>query len=385
MRIAFVSTMLSAPWGGSEVLWQQTALSALAQGHAVFASVYQSDHFPAQLRVLEQAGAELQVRPFYSPALAVRLKRRLQIALRLAKPFSAALEAFQPDIICVSQGGNFDIIQTAWLREALLQSGVPFCLVCHNYDANHLPSTEMRRLGREIFGQSARVFFVSSEQARVSQRQLAINLSNAELVKNPVNLPEAKLLPWPSDEVPQLAIVAGIDIDRKGQDIALEVLSQPQWLQRSWHLNIFGDGHDRDYLEELITLYRLQKRVTLHGNVADVKGIWLRNHLLLMPSRREAAPLVVIEAMLCGRPVVATAVGTIPEWITSNQTGFIALAATVPLFSDALEQAWLARNNWETIGRDAHSWAFQYADLGAATTFLAELRKIAAEGTVNNR
>ncbi|HET9503950.1 MAG TPA: glycosyltransferase family 4 protein [Hymenobacter sp.] len=378
MRIAFISTMAAVPWGGSEVLWQQTALAALAQGHAVLASVYRRDPLPPQLQALAAAGAELHLRPLYSPSLATRLTRRVQTALHLLKPLSAALAAFRPDIICVSQGGNFEITQMAWLREALVQSGVPFCFVCHNYDASQLPAAEMRQTGRQIFARAARVFFVSQEQAHVSQRQLATRLPNAELVKNPVNLPAAELLPWPTSAEPQLAIVAGVDINRKGQDIALEVLSTPRWQQRAWHLNIYGDGPDHEYVVELLALYKLQARVTLHGNVADVTSIWRQNHLLLVPSRREAAPLVVMEAMLCGRPVVGTAVGSIAEWLTEGQTGFVAAAATVPLFEAALEQAWQAQSSWEAMGSNAHEWAGQYADLKAAETFLTRLQALAA-------
>lgn len=376
MRIAFVSTMAAVPWGGSEVLWQQTALAALAQGHAVLASIYQRNPLPQPLQALAAAGAELHMRPLYSAALSVRLSRRLQTALRLLEPLHVALAAFRPDIICVSQGGNFDITQMAWLREALVASGVPFCFICHNYDPNQLPSTEMRQAGREIFAKSARVFFVSNEQAHVSQRQLATVLPNAELVKNPVNLPNATLLPWPATAEPQLAIVAGIDIDRKGQDIALEVLSTPLWQQRAWHLNIYGEGPDHGYLVELLALYQLEDRVTLHGNVSDIRSVWQQNQLLLVPSRREAAPLVIMEAMLCGRPVVATGVGSIAEWLVAGQTGFVAAAATVPLFTAALDQAWQAKDDWEAIGYKAHDWARQYADLNAANTFLARLQAL---------
>lgn len=377
MRIAFVSTMSAAPWGGSEVLWQQTALAALGKGHAVLAAAYRCDPLPKPLQALVAKGATLHLLPLYSSSLSVRLSRRLQTALKLLTPFSTTLAAFRPDVICVSQGGNFEITQMAWLRETLVASGVPFCFVCHNYDPGQLPSAEMRGVGRDIFARAARVFFVSQEQAHVSQRQLAANLSNAELVKNPVNLPEARLLPWPATVTPQLAIVAGIDIDRKGQDIALEVLSTPHWQKRAWHLNIYGEGPDHGYLVELLKLYNLHDRVTLHGNVADIVGVWQHNHLLLVPSRREAAPLVVMEAMLCGRPVIATAVGTLTEWLASGQTGFIAAAPTVPLFAAALEQAWQAKSNWEAMGNNAHAWAQQHADLDAANTFLTRLQAIA--------
>jgi glycosyltransferase involved in cell wall biosynthesis len=373
VRIAFISTMASFPWGGSEELWSRTALAALGQHHTVFASVYEREPLTASLRQLRAEGVELHLRPLYLPGLFVRLTRRIQTLFGMIKPLEKALTSFRPDLICISQGGNLDVAQMGWLRTYLLNCGFPFCIICHNYDANHLPGASERQAASELFAKARRVFFVSNEQAHVTQRQLARIFSNVELVKNPVNLPQTVRLSWPTNPIAQLAIVAGLDIDRKGHDIALEVLSQPHWRDRNWHLNIYGEGPDKVYIEDLLTLYGLVDRVTLHGNVKDIVGIWQQNHLLLMPSRREAAPLVVMEAMLCGRPVVATAVGTIPEWIIPGESGFIAGAPTVKLFDEALKQAWDAQSTWPTMGQQAYSWAYANADLAAPTTFLSRL------------
>jgi glycosyltransferase involved in cell wall biosynthesis len=373
--------MAAAPWGGSEELWSRAAMAAIAQGHDVFASVYNRPALAAPLEKLRTQGAILHLRPLYQSKLLVRLTRRIQTQIGLIKPLALALDDFRPDIICVSQGGNFDLAQMGWLRNDLLRRATPFFIICHNYDPGHLPPTEERQAAKAGFEKARRVFFVSGEQAHVSQRQLAQTFANVELVKNPVNLTRFELLPWPSSSVPQLAIVAGLDIDRKGHDIALEVLGQAKWGCRRWHLNIYGEGVDRAYIEELVVFYGLQEYVTMHGNVSDVEEVWRRNHLLVVPSRREAAPLVVMEAMLCGRPVVATAVGTVPEWLTPAKTGFIAAAPTVPLFDDALEQAWQAQDTWPRMGQQAYEWAYANADQAADVTFLRRMLELTMAGS----
>lgn len=372
MRIAFVSTMSAAPWGGSEVLWSRTAAEALEQGHALFASVAAWPQVSPAIAHLQRLGAEVQLRPHYSARLATRLARRVRYAL-WDRTVEKGLADFHPDIICVSQGGNFDLADMPDLRRYLLAAGIPYCLICHNYDASRLPPPHVRQAAAEAYAGAARVYFVSAEQARVSLRQLARPFDNIEVVQNPINIAEPRLLAWPAPAPAQLAIVGGLHIDFKGQDLALEVLSQPKWQQRAWHLNLYGEGYDREYVQELIALYKLTDRVTLHGYCTEVQRIWEQNHLLLLPSRREAAPLVIMEAMLSGRPVVATAIGTIPEWVQPGVTGFIAAAATGPLFDAALEQAWQAQSEWPALGQNALTWARSQLQANPAEEMLARL------------
>jgi glycosyltransferase involved in cell wall biosynthesis len=373
MRVAFISTMGAAPWGGSEELWARTALVALEQQHEVFASVYHWNTVAAPLEQLRKRGAIIHSRRSYLPNVLVRVARRIQTVSGITKSLEAALISFKPDLICINQGGNLDLSQMKWLGDCIITSGIPFCVISHNYDPSYLPLDIERQIAKHVFKKATRLFFVSSEQTQVTQRQLACAFSNTEVIKNPVNIDVPELLPWPENRIPQFAIVAGLHIDRKGHDVALEVLSTEKWRRRSWQLNIYGDGPDHNYIKELVDYFGLGNRVVIHGNVENIVEVWRHNHLLLLPSRREAAPIVVMEAMLCGRPVVATAVGTIPEWVMPGKTGFVAPAATGPLFEVALEQAWISQPTWEEMGRQAYAWAYANADPFAADTFLNKL------------
>ena len=70
-----------------------------------------------------------------------------------------------------------------------------------------------------------------------------------------------------------------------------------------------------------------------------------------MPSRVEGMPLAMVEAMLCGRPVIATDVAGHSEIIEDGATGFLAKAATVDAFRSALEQAWQRRSDLQRMGK----------------------------------
>jgi glycosyltransferase involved in cell wall biosynthesis len=72
-----------------------------------------------------------------------------------------------------------------------------------------------------------------------------------------------------------------------------------------------------------------------------------------MPSRFEGLPLAMIEAMLCGRTVIATDIAGHAEVIEDGVNGFLAEAPTVHSIANALERFWLRRAEAQEIGAAA--------------------------------
>jgi len=186
---------------------------------------------------------------------------------------------------------------------------------------------------------------------------MAMKISNSDLVLNPVNLSDRSHLPWPDSGTARLASVARLDARPKGQDILIEALSAEQWKQRDWHLTLYGSGRDECYLRSLVEFFGLQGRITFAGHLSDVRAIWAKEQILLMSSRAEGAPLVVVEAMLCARPVIVSDVGGTQEWVVEGKTGFVAEAPVIGLAQAALERAWASRSNWPAMGIEGHKIA----------------------------
>jgi glycosyltransferase involved in cell wall biosynthesis len=89
--------------------------------------------------------------------------------------------------------------------------------------------------------------------------------------------------------------------------------------------------------------------------VNDIRAIWEQNHLLVLPSRYEGLPLALVEAMWCGRPAVVTDVGGNAELCGDDETGFVAPAANLRSFNQALRRAWERRAEWPRLGQEARS------------------------------
>jgi glycosyltransferase involved in cell wall biosynthesis len=87
-------------------------------------------------------------------------------------------------------------------------------------------------------------------------------------------------------------------------------------------LLVVGDGEQRPMLERHAE-QSATGRVRFLGTVGDPWRIYASCDLLLLPSRSEGMPAVVIEAGLVGRATVATAVGAVPEMIEDRETGYL--------------------------------------------------------------
>ncbi len=84
---------------------------------------------------------------------------------------------------------------------------------------------------------------------------------------------------------------------------AWEIVCRDEYLS-DWHLNIFGQGEWQDMLQQMIDERGLQDRVTLNKPTKDIAKEYAGSSMLVMSSHYEGFPMVMIEAMACGLPVV---------------------------------------------------------------------------------
>src|SRR5262249_35702299 len=112
-----------------------------------------------------------------------------------------ALASWKPDVVCVSQGGTYDVFYNGIFIKFLFNYRFPYILICEwNYEDMHLHPELLRRRVGGFFSQARHIAFVSERNLRVTERQLAGDLPNASVVRNPVNLANFSPVPYPKSD-----------------------------------------------------------------------------------------------------------------------------------------------------------------------------------------
>jgi glycosyltransferase involved in cell wall biosynthesis len=389
-RIAFISTLHADPWGGSEELWSRAALVLASQGFAVSAST--RGWSPPHPRILDlmESGIEVRCR-----AMPHQVWRHVWHALASPKQVWGLgwrgftepqrgltiieahrfLTTTRPRLVVIAEMAAFPPID---LLELCIDRQFPFVLIQQaNTEWFWIPDNVAGRY-RVALAAAQRCYFVSRANLHLTEKQLGWELLNAEVVWNPVNLNLGAFPAWPipdRDFEICFASVARLDPRMKGQDILLEALAQPSWTKRKWRLSLYGAGPMKDSLERLSHKLGLSGRVTFAG-ISGAEEIWASNHVLVMPSRVEGLPLVIVEAMLCGRPVIATDVGGNSEVVEDGVTGFLAQAPSVSSLSNALERFWARRGEAQMIGEAGSQRIRQLVPPDPARFFSEKLKEL---------
>ncbi len=373
MKIAYIS-IIHEPWGGSEELWAVSAQRALQEGHEVLISAIDCQVLAPKMKALQDAGATIFLRRGYikpgTPLLPRVRKKAINFVLnRLFNPYRSLFRQ-KPDVV-VFTGACYSFKDEQPLYHLLQQHDLAFYIINQvNYEYGKSINTSEALLIRNAYQRAKKVLFVSQRNLDTAKRHLLDPIEHAVVVRNPVNLADTTALPYPGETFTQMAIVANLLVNHKGHDLLLDVLRKDKWLARKWHLNIYGSGVDESYIKSLVSFFALEDRVSFHGRVSDIRQVWTQNHLLVMPSLCEGIPLAMVEAMLCGRPVVATDVGGNMEWVREGIEGFIAEGAAVHSFDQALERAWDKKDQWAQMGDHAHKRAQSLYDADAGGSLL---------------
>lgn len=141
----------------------------------------------------------------------------------------------------------------------------------------------------------------------------------------------------PRDTQKRLLVVATL-VPVKGIPYLLQALHQLQGKRQDFSLDIVGDGPSREAYEQMAAALGLEGTVTFHGmkSKPEVAEFTRQCNVFVLPSVWENLPVVLVEAMASGKPVIATKVGGIPEMI-DRRVGLLVPPENVAALTEALD------------------------------------------------
>jgi len=242
-------------------------------------------------------------------------------------------------------------------------------LVSTKHNDDPFRTGPFRYVERALSRAADRVVTISDSLRRFTVDRVGVPAKKVETIRYGLDEPPPAWGDNPPDPIPAGARVL-LSVSRltpqKGIDVAVRALAS---LPEDAYLVVLGEGPERDAIDALARELGVESRVHLPGRVPDVAA-WLRRaSVYVHPARWEGFGLAVLEAMVCGLPVVATNVSSLPELVADGETGVLVPADDAPAFAAAVERA-LAEPGFGPAGRERARRQFSVAQMADRTAAL---------------
>jgi colanic acid/amylovoran biosynthesis glycosyltransferase len=205
-------------------------------------------------------------------------------------------------------------------------ASVPFTFMAHANDIFERPLLIREKVQRAKRGVSISQFNIELMDRQGADRE------NIEIVRCSVDSTiEMRSEPIIAADKPLVIGTLGRLVEKKGIDTLVQAGKLLKERGVSFHLEIAGDGPERELLEGLVQDYDLQNQVSFLGSMphSDVMK-WMRNlDSFVLAGKKDrngdmdGIPVVLMEAMNTGIPVLSTRLSGIPELVIHKQTGLL--------------------------------------------------------------
>lgn len=374
-KILFIASNKWHSWGGSEVLWFETAKHYIDNSYEVGICIKKWKTLPSQFESLrEKKNVQFFFREQKEPVYLRLLNRLLPSKYKVSwsDKYKSEILDWKPSLTVISQGDNKAGLE---LMEFCKSNQLKYITISQAANEAEWPGDQICHRLLQVYKNAICNYFVSEANLHLTEMQICHKMDNAKVIRNPFNVEYRNQTKYPSTEEGfRIASVGRYDFVAKGQDILLQVLSSAKWRERNISVNFYGKGMNEVGLSNLVDFFKL-KNISVKGFVST-NVIWESNHALVMSSRYEGLPLSIVEAMLCGRICIVTDVSGNKELIRDGIDGFVAKAANVQCLDEALERAWEKRNDWKQMGILAKESVQSKVPENPSFEFYKEIKKI---------
>lgn len=176
-----------------------------------------------------------------------------------------------------------------------------------------------------------------------------------------------------SDMRNKVFLAAGRMVYAKGVDTLVEAFKIFAQKNSDWKLLLVGDGEELPTIKDKIKEYGLEKSILTPGKTSDIKKYFLQSSVLLLPSRWEGMPMIVLESLEMGCPIVAFDIDAMRPLVTNGIEGLIVKEKQD---ANAYAQAMLKIAESEDLRKQMHQAALQKANQFSVGKIMSEWEKI---------
>jgi glycosyltransferase involved in cell wall biosynthesis len=307
-HVIVLHVLAPAAFGGLERVVAALTAGHVATGHEVHVAVVLDPEVTRHPFVETLAGGPVVVHELRPPPRAYRRERRAIVDL---------CRALSPDVVH-THGYRADVVDAPAARRL----GIPTVTTVHGFTGGDWRNRLYEALQVRAFRQFDAVVAVSRPLAA----QLALRGVPRERLRTVLNAWLPGPPPLPREEACRVLGVpasgrrigfVGRLTREKGPDVFLEACGR--LADATVALSVIGDGRERAELVLLAVARGLAERLTWHGVVPDAARLLRAFDVLAISSRTEGTPMLAFEAMAAGVPLVAAAVGGVPDIVTAEE------------------------------------------------------------------
>ena len=358
MRILIIHRSFALVGGAERVITDKA--NYLAQkGHQLLLVSYEQGRHPLPYELHPSVEyKDLDCRFFtlsrYSALL--RVWHFLRLRRKFRKSLQATIADFRADVV---------VMASDWqtLIDEVLAAAGPVPVVAEFHNAYDYVMRNVEKSGNALRQRLVKAYYWQTLKHLRRCAKLVIlthadaenwrrHFQNVTVIPNPVTC-----YPDVIDDVPKdkgRIIFVGRFNHEKRIDRLIDAFAMIAAKYPGWHVDIFGDGNEKEHLQQQIKNLHLEQRVIIHNPTSAIFDEYKRSEMLVLCSEHEASPLVLVEAMACGVPCVSLDCPIGPrEIIQDGETGLLAQDGDVQDLANKME--WMITHEAERLemGRKA--------------------------------
>ena len=294
-------------FGGAETMCENLTYALTDLGHAVTVVSLYSEQTPIARR-MEENGVRIRY-----------LDKKLGLDLSMISKLMKIMKEEKPDVV------HTHLNVTKYVVPAAKLCGIRRCVhTVHNVAQEEAENSQQKIVNAISFklGWLTPVA-LSPEVQRTIASFYGLPEAKIPMIYNGVDL--HRCLPkttYALSEHPQLLHIGRFNHQKNHKGL-LEAFRRILETYPNCILNLLGDGELREETENYASQLGIREKVIFHGSQTDVHPYLHSADLFLLPSRFEGMPMTIIEAMGTGLPIVASAVGGVPDMLEDGRSGML--------------------------------------------------------------